>query len=200
MAALSPQRCSVREHRHRFTSFASVLSDAMVPGGVSVSGIHVDAARSRTAISTGPSRCGARRLCRLSTHQSGRRNGGSDERVAGISGQHRLDECGERHDPAFHRSTEVNPLLIRVSSITSLSSISPSGSTASEPPLLHADSRKQLRLRSGGSDSVRGATSQQAGSAIQNFLNGDGEELHNVALPYREQISPLTSDCRYGTK
>ncbi len=25
-------------------------------------------------------------------------------------------------------------------------------------------------------------TSQQAGSAIQNFLNGDGEELHNVAL------------------
>jgi flagellar hook-basal body complex protein FliE len=23
---------------------------------------------------------------------------------------------------------------------------------------------------------------QQAGSAIQNFLNGDGEELHNVAL------------------
>lgn len=67
--------------------------------------------------------------------------------------------------------------------ITSLSSISPTGGVqglGSTLPTPKAGGSFASALE-GAIQSVE-QPNQEAGKAIQNFLNGDGEELHNVAL------------------
>ena len=76
--------------------------------------------RSGTALPARPSRCGSGRLCCLSANQSGGRNGGHDERIARVSGQHRFHERVERHDSAFDRFTAINEAMSLA--ITSLNS------------------------------------------------------------------------------